>query len=534
MSTCAPPVSLRTFDRSLNGVKSITNLGDGYSVSLSWNKYYQTPISWTLVYNLYWSSVQGDVFKEGVKFVLPSTQLHTIIKGGFKRGDVYYFGVRAAAHEPGTLLFDQLPEVDGMRMYPETVLTQNISATDTIIPVMDASLFPPTGLVLIGSEIISYSAIDLVDNNLILFSEDQRGLYGHQARPHTTDGYDGVEWHSPIVALWRGFEDGNSVVGLTEIKFDLQYARTNEDGYRMRVDIVSGGKNLDVIDAANTGFPIYDQTGWDRTFMPDYLSGKCVGTYFGGEYGCADGYEDDGPIRGLGIQDFMNMREEYLLQITGEPCALFRRQWSGIESKYHNSSRENTIYRGLDTFGTTLAMGYEQYFNPRYSDGRTLIRFGPTKEDYKRDEPGIENVYIPDCWTLVVPTVKDGDFIIRFNQDGTEEWRYEIIDVTRNRSFLTQSGLQKFTCVRVRKTDPIYQVRAFRDTSMFPKEILTGIGSTPGPGGLPPHMHRIVVNENITSVSQINQMTSVDQGHNHSIVNGVIQTVVGHSHVIVL
>ena len=120
------------------------------------------------------------------------------------------------------------------------------------------------------------------------------------------------------------------------------------------------------------------------------------------------------------------------------------------------------------------------------------------------------------------------------NQDGTEEWRYEIIDVTRNRSFLTQSGMQKFKAVRVRKTDPICQVRAFRDTAMFPKELLTGIGSIPGPGGLPPHMHRLITNENISSVSQINQMTSVDQGHNHAIVSGIVQTVVGHTHVILL
>jgi len=535
MALCKLPVTLRTFDRSLNGLRTVTCLGDGYSVLLEWHKYYQSPNTWTLVYNLYWSSNHSDVFKEGVKFVVPGNQRTATIQGGFKRGDIYYFAVQASAHEPGTLLFDQLPQVNGLRMYPETVLRENISATDTIIPVQDASLFPPSGIILIGAEPISYSAVDIVDNNLLLFSIDQRGQYGYQARMHTVDGYDGYHYFDPpFVTLWKGFEDGNSVIGLEEIKFELQYARTNEDGYRERKDVLTGSKNLDVVDAANANFPIYDQRGWVSTYLPDYLSGKCVGTYFGGEYGCADGYGDDGAIRGLGVQDIMNQREEYLLQTTGEPVVLFRRMWEGKQSRFYDSSRENTIYRGLDTHGTSLVLGYEQYFSPRRSDGKILVRFGPTKEDLKRDDPGIENTFIPSCWTLVIPAIKDGDFIIRFNQDGTEEWRYEIIDVERNRVLLQESGQQKFTAVRVRKTDPIYQVRAIRDTSMFPREVLTGIGYVPGPGGIPPHMHRIVVNEKVMTLSQINQTTSVEQGHNHQVVSGVVQSMLGHTHQIVL
>ena len=83
------------------------------------------------------------------------------------------------------------------------------------------------------------------------------------------------------------------------------------------------------------------------------------------------------------------MREEYILQSTGKICALFRRQWSGKQSKYYNSGSENPAYRGLDNFGTPLVSGYEQFFNPRRSDGRILVRFGPTKEEYKREEAGV-------------------------------------------------------------------------------------------------------------------------------------------------
>lgn len=536
MSPCASPVNIRTFDRSLHGLRTATCLGDGYTIHLEWNRHYITPITWTMVYNIYWSSEKSDVFSDGVKFVVSDSQLEATIRGGFKRGDIYYFAVRAAGHEPGTFLLDQLPEPEpGLRMYPEAALRENITATDTVIPVDDASLFPPTGIVLIHAEPIAYSGVDLVDNNLILSSDNLRGQYGYDARIHTTDGYDGVhQFDDSFVRLWRGFEDTNNAVALEEIAFEFAYARTDEDGYRDRVDILTGTKDLNITDNENADFPAYDQSGWDRTHMEDYLSGKCVGTYFGGEYGCADGYEDDGTIRGLGIQDHMNMREEYLLELTGEPVMLFKRQYEGKESQHHDPHRENTAYRGLDNYGTTQVSGYYQFFNARRSDGKILVRFGPTKEDFKREDSGVENTFIPNCWTLVYPGIQDGDFIIRFNQDGSEEWRYEIIDVERNRVLLHETGQQKFTAVRVRRTDPIYQVRAIRDTSPFPTEVLTGIGMVAGPGGIPPHMHRIVVANGTTLLSQVNQETSVEQGHTHPVIAGIVQTRLGHTHDIIL
>lgn len=532
---CLPPVDIRTFDRSLRGLRTVASLGDGTSVAIEWHKAFIDPPTWDLVYNIYYSTEKSDVFTEGVKFVVGPDLTNTTINASFKLGDIYYFAVRASGHEPGTLLFDQLPEVGGVKIYPEGALREDISETDLIIPLDDVTGFPPTGIILLHAEPIGYSSVDFVDNNLILSDISQRGLYGYDVRIHTTDGYDGVhQFEDSFVRLWRGFEDGNTVQGLEEIKFELQYARTDADGYRERVDIVTSSADLSVVDNENDGFPPYDQTGWDRTHVADYISGKCIGTYFGGEYGCADGYDSDGTTRGLSLQDHLNMREEYLLELTGEPVMLLRRMWEGKESSFHNSARENTIYRGLDTHGTTLVVGYEQFFSPRRSDGKILVRFGPTKEDIKREESGLENTFIPNCWTLVTPSVQDGDVIIRFNQDGSEEWRYEIIDVERNRSFLTESGAQKFTAVRVRKTDPIYQIRAIRDTSMFPSELLTSIGSVPGPGGIPPHMHTVTVNEGIVSLSQVNQTTGKAQGHTHSIFNGVVSTILGHSHSLIL
>src|SRR5690606_10460153 len=136
--------------------------------------------------------------------------------------------------------------INGLAMYPEAGLRQDMSATDMIIPLDDASLFPPTGLVLIGAEIIGYSSVDLVTNDLIV---SERGMYGYDARIHTTDGYDGYHYfENSFVTLWRGFEDENNAVGLEEIKFENHYARTDADGYRGQKDIITGSKNLDVVD----------------------------------------------------------------------------------------------------------------------------------------------------------------------------------------------------------------------------------------------------------------------------------------------
>jgi hypothetical protein len=533
---CTSPIKIWTFDSSLHGVKTVIAHGDGYSISLEWYRSYISPSNWDLVYNIYFSSIKESIFTEGVKFVAPNNILSMMIQDGFTPGSIYYFAVRASGHEPETLRCNELPNINGFYIYPEAALRYNISATDLIIPLNDADGFPSTGIVLIGAEPIYYSSVDYVNGYLILDGYDQRGVYGYEPRSHTIDGYDGYHYSDGIVRLWKGFEDGNNVIGLDENKFEFQYARTIVDGYRERVDILTGNSNLAVVDAANSDFPKYDNTGWDRNSVSDYIAGRCIGTYFGGELGCADGEWGVGnAIRGIGVQEHMNMREEYLLENTGEPVVLFRRKWEGKQSQHYDSTRENTTYRGLDNYGTSMVNGYDQYYNSRRSDGKILVRFGPTTEDLKREDPGIENTYIPKCWTLVTPSVQDGDFIIRFNKDGSEEWRYEIIDVERNRTLLEDSGLQKFTAIRVRKTDPIYQVRSFRDTSTMPSEILTTIGMMLGPNGiLIPHMHRVKISEKIINISQINQITSSEQGHGHAVVNGIVIDLFSHSHQIIM
>jgi hypothetical protein len=81
------------------------------------------------------------------------------------------------------------------------------------------------------------------------------------------------------------------------------------------------------------------------------------------------------------------------------------------------------------------------------------------------------------------------------------------------------------------RTDPAYQWRAIKDTSLLPSKLDTSLSVLRGYG---PHMHVVTINENITSLSQVNSTTSVVAGHNHTIINGNIQEVLGHTHSVIL
>ncbi len=183
--------------------------------------------------------------------------------------------------------------------------------------------------------------------------------------------------------------------------------------------------------------------------------------------------------------------------------------------------------------GTKFVYGYEQFFNPRRSDGRILVRMGPAEETTKMYEAGYESEFPLDLWTLSSPIIKQRDLIILFDQDNNEEFRYEVMGVSRNNTTLGQMGGQKLRVQRIRKTDPTYQVRVFRDTSTMPSKLNTSIGFTTG---IPPHTHEIVRNE--TDPSNWSQTTSVSQGHNHPVVykggSLVVLTAVGHDHKIII
>ena len=411
----------------------------------------------------------------------------------------------------------------GGYVYPETILAENIDNETSRIPLIDVSEFPTIGMLKIGIELIQYSNVDYVNN--IIYGI--RGYYDSHITIHNTDGYDGYYYEDPVVRLFAGFEDQNSIVISTEPRFEYpEFPYTEADGYRQVIkDILT--TDLIASDESTETIPEYDYTGYHQTSIVDYFSGNCIGSYAGGEYGCSDGYK----IRGLNIQTVNNQRQEMLLNITGEPVVLLKRLWTGIKCNCYRSNQEYNEGRCPTCFSTSFVGGYQQFYNPKRSDGRILVRFDATVEDLAPKPIGLEQSFTPNCWTTVTPAIKDRDVIIRFDQDGVEEFRYEIINVTRNKLLFSLSGGQKFAVYRVDKTDTIYQWRAFNNTANEPYKTNTTLGILRGYG---PHTHEIVLNEGIININLINETTAVMAGHNHPIIDGVVQEVLGHTHEIIL
>lgn len=519
--------------RTRFGLDSVSSNGDGYAIQIKWYKAYPSIRTNKIAYGIYFSTSQYSVFDEGVKYISTDESVTSANLQDMTPGELYFFSVRPIEYDPDLFDFSQLPEVNGFKYYPTTILRSAISDTDLTIPLVDVSEFPSNGILKIGIELIQYSTRDLLNNNLELNLVAQRGYNNTKARSHDVDGYDGYVTHDPTVSYYipgESSEFDKIIQCQSRFEFD-NYSYTEADGYKQVIkDLLS--TDLAGSDAANVDFPTYDYAGWRRTDPKLLLDGSCVGSYFGGYMFCADGYSGVGTqLRGLSVQDHNNQRQEYLLNVDGEPVCLLKRMRTGIVCSCYLPSQEYSDYQCPKCFGSKFVVSYEQYFNPRRSDGRILVRFSPSEEKLKMYESGMESEFTTECWTLTVPTIKDRDILVRFDMDGNEEYRYEVLGVTRNRMLNSMQGGQKVKVQRIRKYDQKYKIPVFHDSSTIPSILTTGVGST---NGIAAHIHEVKISENITNISQINQLTTVVSGHNHIVRNGVVQATLGHTHTLIL
>lgn len=513
------------------GIDAVFSQGEGYSINIRWFQAYPNVTTNSIAYHIYYSTIKENIYSEGVKFVSIDDSLEANIID-LTPGQDYFFSVRPV--EYSTTVYDLsavLPIAhDNLRYYPTSLLRADMTESDLVVPLLDSDGFPSNGVVKVGVELIQYASI--FGNDLILTNINQRGFDSTDIRTHSVDGYDGYYNWNPIVTMFTGGEDqGSDRIYVSQNRFEYpNNAFTIADGYKqVLTDILS--TDLTASDAYNVDFPAYDYAGYHRTDPSQLLDGTCVGSYIGGEQGCIDSYGNSVMLRGMSLQDQNNQRQEVLLNVDGRPAVLIKRVQRGIVCSCYNASSEYADDRCPFCYGTKFVFGYEQYFNPRRSDGRILVRVGPTEENLKMYEAGLESEFPIDLWTLTVPTVKTRDILVMFDMDGNEEFRYEITGVIRNNTIAGLQGGQKFKAIRIRKTDPAYQVRVVRDTSQFPTKLNTSIGFVPG---IVPHTHEIVINEKILTVSQINQTTAVSQGHNHPVINGVVMEALGHTHQIIL
>jgi hypothetical protein len=525
------------------GILSATSKGNGSTIKITWFRAFPTTSQYTLAYNIYFSTLRKDVFSEGIKYISIDPSVLALELDSFTPGDTYYFAVRATQYLGGWTDLSGLPDSGDSKIPAEGVLLSDLAFDGYEINVSDIDQFPNYGIVQIGKELIRYLNKDIPNN---LLKGLTRGFLDTDIRLHLTSGFDGYETTSPLVTFFKGLEEPNEVIHQETAHFDYpNYPRTDADGYKeITKDFIT--TDLSASQASEENFPRYDFTGWRRTNPLDIIRGTCIGTYIGGERFCADGYNGVGRmVRGISVNDVSAQRLEVLLDQTGDDCVLVKKMWTGKVCACFDARKEYPDDRCILCNGLGKVSSYVQFFNPRRSDGRIKVRFDPNEDKVQLNDSGFESIFNNNAWTLVFPIIKDRDFLVRLSEDKKEEYRYEVMAVGRNKLFEGFSGAQKLTLQRVRKTDPIYNVRVNYDTSEIPSIIQTTVGFVPGPGGILPHTHDVKIGPKILVASQINQLTEISLGHNHLIRNGIIenylssnskfgQANLGHTHQIVL
>lgn len=204
-------------------------------------------------------------------------------------------------------------------------------------------------------------------------------------------------------------------------------------------------------------FESYPFGRYHKTTPADYLKGA-NGSPYSRQYTC------DGKLLACGINWYERhlQRLDVLLRTTGEPVTLLRRKWTGERCpRCGRDTRTNRGYRRCPIcFGTNFVGGYVRFINSREPDGRIYTRFSPTQEDLIMQDLGLAQQFNPVGWTLPCPIVRDWDILIRYDpRTGEETWRYEVVNVTRNKGFFGVSTAQNLALVRADKTDPIYSIR---------------------------------------------------------------------------
>jgi len=545
-STSAPEISTTSLSRACDpskpffpptnlGLEIATDLGIGTEVQLDWLEAYPNNENNVIFYNIYVSTDRELVF-DGYPDFMSIDNKATI--AGLRPGDQYFFGVRVAEFNPSHITITGRNQVGvDLYSYPLTQLDGYINDQALFVPAVSTSGFPDFGILLIGDELIRYSSKQYSPSGFVVAT---RGFDITYAENHSLGS---------LIRLYGGKEDGNTKKVQSVPTFQKpNYALTNvlldgySDGYRDGYDgyafhdgylrirqqpfdnITTPGDNND----ASGDFPRLDYCGTYRAKSPSsFMKGQCNKSYFGGAQVRFDADGNRHLVKESDVSTHMFQREELLLESTGEPFVLARRMWTGIRCHCVMQRREHQNAKCPTCLGVGFTQGYVQFFNPRRSDRRILVRVDPSTDDTNIvDRGGLEPAYEPSAWTMAFPAIKDRDILIRFNPDNTEEFRYEILDVTRVRAFFTQTGAQKFRMKRFPVSDIIYQFPILRDASPRPGSAVTSTSSAPG---IPAHNHQIVIPENVNILSY-KTATLVSENHNHIIINGIVQNVVGHTH----
>lgn len=239
--------------------------------------------------------------------------------------------------------------------------------------------------------------------------------------------------------------------------FDEMHKKESVDGYHVK--FVSEGEEIPQVDdsSGQDGCPpSSDKRGYHKLSAAEFVSGQAANER------CASPYSRY-IMQGGGLSSVVKDREEQLLRATGKPVVLLRRQYTGRRCPCYDTNRGRSKIQCTICYGTSFIPGYIPYINQKDPLGRIFVRFEPYEEDLALKEQGLFQEVNISCWTLSAPIVRQRDIIIGYEADGLEEYRYEIMRVTRNELFSgSGKGAQKFTIKRLDPTQSVYKFDPFK------------------------------------------------------------------------
>lgn len=434
------------------GLENTEDLGNGCGVSLVWRDAIPANPTNTVHYNIYYADTRFGVFGDTWPKAITAQTYGSI---NVPPGNMYYFAVRATEFDTSSFDITQLTQIaSGVYEYPEEqTLLADIDAYGAGLVVDDASSYPTKGYLQVEYEVLYYASRT---DTTFTVDEIYRGAYQTVQAAHTTGA---------TVKLFKGVEDGNSVIVAGTAAWTKENGpprnvsavgefNVDSDGYRTNAtDIVT--TDLTASDANTADFPNYDYNSYHRPSMQAYFKGECINSYAWGELG---------GLRGVGLQDQNLARLDMMLQTAGEGVVLLRRKQTGKRCRCIDLRHEHPQARCEYCYGTGFEGGYDRYTNTRAiseyetnTQGKILIRVNPYDDDVKLDPAnGIMQISELTAWTINIPTIKDRSMIVRFNEDGSEEFRYECLNVTRSRLMFGLTGQQTFKIKRLDKTSIIY------------------------------------------------------------------------------
>lgn len=518
--------------------------GTGTNAILKWVSAAPYNMNNMVLYNVYYSTNRDDLLDKSPDWLV--TALTTSI-GNLTPGDENFFYVNAAEYNPLFFTYNGMEKINEDTYnypVPSNISTKVTEASDRIL-VDSVFGFPTFGIIKADSELIIYSSLQVSPPAFIIAARG-RGYNGTLAENHDVGA---------IVSLYKGEEDRNKRIGQVTTTFQKpNYAVTyvlgdgyGPDGYRDGYDGYDNIENVDGYlrykqeygDALNEDGTVNDSVGdfkrfdycgsWRTTAPRNFMQGQCQPSYFGGARVIVDKDGNRHLVKNNNVYEQMMQREEMLLESTGEAVVILRRMWSGLRCMCYMNRQEHPNNRCPICYGTSFVQGYIQFFNQRRSDRKILLRIDPATDDLNLvDKGGFEPMHEPDGWTLAFPQIKNADIIIRYDINGNEIFRYEVLNVTRNKVLFSQTGVQKMKLKRLPKTSIIYQFPIVVNLAPYPGMLFTSINGT---AGIPDHSHGIIVPQN-ANISAYNGATLEAEKHNHIIYSGNVNSALNHSHIL--